>query len=81
MNTDTGKVYVGSEVERARARGEHLVEISAGAAKVLREGRRLLAIEKRKRRFAKARAAERRHGRLKAAKRRQQKASRKANRR
>lgn len=81
MNTDTGKVYEGEEVDKARSRGEKLVEITAKAAKSIKEGRRLLAIEKRKRRVAADRAAKRRSAPRAAAKRRQQKASRRANRR
>jgi len=71
MNTDTGKVYEGAEIDAARARGEKLATISHLAAERIRKGRQLLAERERERRTKKRRRV--RDG--------LQKASRKANRR
>jgi hypothetical protein len=81
MNTETGKVYEGAEIDAARARGEKLASISHLAAERIREGRRLLAIDKRKMRLAARRVRERKTKKQSAALQRMQKASRKANRR
>jgi len=71
MNTDTGKVYEGAEIDAALARGEKLATISHLAAERIRKGRQLLAERERERRTKKRRRV--RDG--------LQKASRKANRR
>jgi len=49
MNTDTGKVYEGAEIDAARARGEKLATISHLAAERIRKGRQLLAERERER--------------------------------
>jgi hypothetical protein len=71
MNTETGKVYEGAEIDAALARGEKLATISHQAAERIRKGRQLLAARERERRTRKRRRV---HDGL-------QKASRKANRR
>ena len=71
MNTDTGKIYEGAEIDAAIARGEKLAMISHLAAERIRKGRKLLAARERERRTKKQRRERER----------QQKASRKANRR
>jgi hypothetical protein len=75
MNTETGKVYEGAEIDAAIARGEKLATISHVAAARIREGRRLLAIKMR------AREREHKTKKQRRVRDRQQKASRKANRR
>lgn len=67
MNSDTGKVYEGAAIERAKARGERIVPISPRAAALVNEGRRarrqglITARQQRKLRKLMARAERREH--------------------